>query len=234
MLSYYLPQTSEVHGASHSETIVDGITFAISADNVYKGELLDVTLSVAGTWNSFYGRLLYNETQFDGAIGPLYDGYSWSGTYSIPNLDIGCYNLTFEAWYWPEGGSPWQGPVTASVLVYVMQVKPTATLMWLTPLSKRDSFEAGRTIPIRFSVYDDDTGDFKCDESVTVTVTNEDGDVVFSAGCGKHRNDVRIRESAQYYVVYWKTAGSTPGLYRISVEFEQTNVQSPLLRIWLR
>jgi len=54
MLSYYLPQTSEVHGASHSETIVDGITFAISADNVYKGELLDVTLSVAGTWNSFY------------------------------------------------------------------------------------------------------------------------------------------------------------------------------------
>lgn len=235
MLAYPLTRTTEVHGASDAEPVA-GITFAISADNqVYEGESVAVTLSVTGAWYDFYGFLYYNGTQFNGMIEPVVpDGYGWSGTYYISGLSLGCYNLTFWAKYWPEGWpAGWYGPVTVSVLVYVLEPEPTFTLVWRTPLSNKDLFETGRTIPIRFSVYDD-VGGFKLDETVTVTVTDSDGDVVFHAAYGTHRSDVRIRESGKYYITYWKTAELPSGEYTISIEFEGFFVEPSSLSIWLR
>jgi len=234
MLAYPLTQIADVHGAIVSSTKeVDGIIFAISADSqVYQGKPLNVTLSVTGSWNNFFGYLYYNETKFDDMIIPAPDGYAWSETYSISGLDLGCYNLTFEVWYWPKGWpAGWYGPATVSVLVYVVQPpEPTLILKWLTPISKRNSFEAGSKIPIRFSVHDDKTGDFICDKSVKVVVMNAAGQVFF-AEYGTHGDDVRIRESAEYYIVDWKTP-RTSGLYTISVEFEGIVVDS--LQIELR
>jgi len=233
MLVYPLAQTAEVHGASDTKT-VDGITFAISADsNVLKGDLVAVTLSVKGNWSAFYGYLYYDETTFDSMIGPVYNGYdkTWSGTYYIPDLDIGCYTLTFWAKYWPKDWPfpPWYGPVTVSVQVCVVAPEPTVVLRWLTPVSNRDSFEAGSRIPIRFSVHDD-TGNFIRDESVTVTITDETEQSVFSATYGTGRDEVRIRESAEYYIVSWKTP-QTPGPYTISVEFQEILVESLLIEL---
>jgi len=235
ILAYPFVQTSDVHGeiVSHEVTVYfdnNPITFEISANKeTDEGQSLNVTLSVTGAWNDFYGFLYYNgnlftnETMQLGVIEPeLTDGYEWSGIFSISGLGLGSYILMFECWYWPEGGDDYQDPVTPSITVYVVQAKSIFTFTWLTPLSKKNSFEAGRTIPVRFSVHDD-KGDFKPDTLVTVTVANATWQEVFSYGT--HRHDVRIRESAEYYIVYWKTTGLTPGQYTISVEFEKFNVE---------
>jgi len=245
MLAYPLAQTIEVHGdtVSNSETVyrdTSQITFSISADSeVPEGESLNVMLSVTGAWWAFYGTLTY-DGEIAATIGTRTDPVldegrypaGWSATYSILHLKAGLYDLTFEAYYWWRwfSGGPY-GPVRVRVLAEVVQSKPTLTLRWLTPLSNRDSFETGRTIPIRFTVHDA-TGDFQRDESVTVTVHNATWQEVFSYGT--HRRDVRIRESAEYYIVYWKTIGLTPGPYEISVEFDKFNVDPDSCSIELR
>jgi len=246
MLAYPLAQTAEVHGEIVSNEAwvpvpgTGGITFAISADNnTLEGRTLDVNLSVTGAWNNFYGYLYCDDQLFNGVIIPPYvDHYVWSSTYSISGLGAGWHSFKFEAYYYPEGGPTYQGPVMVSVLAYVLPSptppptppKPTLNLTWLTPLSKHNSFEAGRTIPIRFSIHNNT--DFKPDQSVNVTVTGPGG-YVFSATYGTHRDDVRIRESAEYYIVYWKTPRTT-GSYTISVEFQGFYVDSPSLSISLR
>ena len=231
IIAFPFMRVVEVQGASDTKT-VDGVTFGISADSeIDEGELLTVNLSVTGAWWAFYGNLTYDEIKIIVASpgAPIYDGgvyeTGWNKTYKISNLEPGCHVFTFEARYsnvsWWLG---WRGPVTVSVQACVITLEPTLTLAWLTPLSNRDSFEAGSKIPIRFSV-DDDTGNFIRDESVTVTITNENGQQVFSATYGTGRDEVRIRESAEYYIVSWKTP-RTPGPYTISVRFQGILVES--------
>jgi len=240
VLAYPLAQTAEVHGAIVSNSVeFDQIIFAISADNcTLPAALLNVTLSVTGNWWAFYGNLTYDESLIpirdpDDPNLPIYDNF-WSETYHISGLESGWHSFTFEARYslpWPNIG--WRGPVTVSVLAYFLEPKPTFTLAWRTPLSNKDSFRAGSTIPIRFSVYDD-AGDFKRDESVTVTVTNADRNVVFHAVYGTHKHDVRIRENSKYYIVYWKTTELPSGEYTISVKFGVFFVEPSSRSIWLR
>jgi len=245
-LAYPLVQIAEVQGAAYAETIRDGIKFAISADGevsadgtVFKGQSFNITLSVSGAWSAFHGNLTYDLTRI--SFGPFYDGRygEWNVRYLISDLGLGLHDFTFEAMYCNTTQTGWFGPAMVILTVEVVQPpvppppeKPIYNLKWLSPLSKRDSFKTGSTIPIRFSVHNE-TADFIPDVSVNVTVTDQDGYVVFSASYGTHEKDVRIRESAEYYIVYWKTP-RTPGDFTISVEFQGFYVEPHSLLIELR
>jgi len=172
------------------------------------------------------------DINFDGLHPPprTKDERHFTVTLSTPGNYVLWTNITWRYLL----GSDWYTNFTTKS-IYVSQPPPpaksTLNLTWLTPLSKHDSFEAGRTIPIRFSVHNDTV--FKSDPSVNVTVRGPDG-YVFSATYGTHGNDVRIRESAEYYIVYWKTTGLSRGRYTISIKFDEFNVKPCSLSIELR
>jgi len=107
------------------------------------------------------------------------------------------------------------------------------SIEWLKPTSLDKPFHAGRTIKIGFSVFDKDDN-FKRDESVNVTVTDGSGSKVFTAVYGEGENPVRIKDSTECYVVYWKTEKGMSGPYTITVTFANAQVIAPSETVTIR
>jgi len=107
------------------------------------------------------------------------------------------------------------------------------SIEWLKPTSFDKPFHAGRTIKIGFSVFDKD-GNFKRDESVNITVTDGSDTKVFTAVYGEGENPVRIKDSTECYVVYWKTEKNMSGEYTITVTFANAQVTTPPETVTIR
>jgi len=98
---------------------------------------------------------------------------------------------------------------TLTVTVYDYQ--------WHPPLAETEEFNAGRTLPIKFSLWKD--GSFIRDESVQVTVTDDEGNVVFHAVYGHGDDHVRIDSRGKHYITNWHTDKEMRGEYTITVSF---------------
>ena len=89
---------------------------------------------------------------------------------------------------------------------------------WRPPLKHKDSFKAGQTIPIKFSLSKE--GKFIRDESVQVTVTDDEGNIVFQAYYGQNDDDVRIDDKGHQYITNWHTDKKMRGEFTIWVTFD--------------
>lgn len=90
--------------------------------------------------------------------------------------------------------------------------------VWHPPLRDSETFKSGRTIPIKFSVWQ--FGEFVRDESVQVTVTDSDGEVIFHAIYGEGDDHVRIDDTEGQYITNWYTDKKVTGDFTITVSFE--------------
>jgi len=88
---------------------------------------------------------------------------------------------------------------------------------WHPPMKDKRTFKAGRTIPIKFSLFR--YGQFIRDESVQVTVTDSDGNIVIHAVYGNGDDHVRIDDNDKYYITNWHTDKEMRGEYTITVTF---------------
>ena len=89
---------------------------------------------------------------------------------------------------------------------------------WHPPLKDKRTFHAGRTIPIKFSLFR--FGEFIRDESVQVTVTDNEGNTVFLAVYGNGDGSVRIDAKGSHYITNWHTDKDMRGEYTISISFD--------------
>jgi len=157
---------------------------------------------------------------------------SW--TFAGLSLPPGDYFLWTDVWWSYQGDG--LNTIYSDMLITVEPSAPPGELYsieWLKPTSFDKPFHAGRTIKIGFSVFDSD-GNFKRDESVNVTVTDGSGTKVFTAVYGEGENPVRIKESTERYVVYWKTEKGMSGEYTITVTFANAQVTTPPETVTIR
>jgi len=88
---------------------------------------------------------------------------------------------------------------------------------WHPPLRDKRTFNSGRTIPIKFSLFQ--YGEFTRDESVQVTVTDSDGNIVLHAVYGNGDDHVRIDDKGKHYITNWHTDKEMRGEYTITATF---------------
>lgn len=89
---------------------------------------------------------------------------------------------------------------------------------WYPPLKDGRTFHAGSTIPIKFSLFQ--YGEFIRDESVQVTVTDSEGNIVFHAVYGHGDDHVRIDNQGKHYITNWHTDREMRGEFTIWVSFD--------------
>jgi len=97
-------------------------------------------------------------------------------------------------------------------------------ITFLPPITTMDQFNVkdGRTLPIKFTSQDNDTGDFIYDETVNVTIKNSTGHLITYFNYGTGTDSVRINTKEEQYIVNFHTkdydlnVGET---YEITVTF---------------
>jgi len=103
-------------------------------------------------------------------------------------------------------------------------------ITFLPPITTMDQFNLtnGRTLPIKFTSQDNDTGDFIYDDTVNVTIKNSTGHLITYFTHGKGTDSVRINSEEEQYIVnfhsknYDLNVGET---YVVTVTFgEQDNL----------
>jgi len=181
-------------------------------------------------WFSVLDRSRSNETVYGPESWIL---QTWTSTgakswiFTGLSLPPGDYFLWTDVW-WSYQGSPELNTTYSDMLITIEPSAPPGgsySIEWLKPTSFDKPFHAGRTIKIGFSVFDSD-GNFKRDESVNVTVTDGSGTKVFTAVYGEGENPVRIKDSTECYIVYWKTEKSLSGDYTITVTFADAQAEN--------
>ncbi|CAD6493354.1 MAG: CHAP domain protein [Candidatus Argoarchaeum ethanivorans] len=92
-------------------------------------------------------------------------------------------------------------------------VNDTATTLkiynisFLPPITTPDQFNLtnGRTLPIKFTARDNDTGEFIYDDTVNVTITNPTGHLITYFTNGTGTGSVRINSTEEQYIVNFHT-----------------------------
>lgn len=145
--------------------------------------------------------------------------------------------LTDVHWaYWYANDWKWTVTPDQEQTIYVEPFAPPAeqySIEWLKPISLYKPFKAGSTIKIKFSVIDS-SGDFKRDETVKVAVTDSGGKEVFTAVYGEGANPVRIKDSTECYIAYWKTEKGMSGPYTITVTFTNAIASNAQVTLTIR
>ncbi|MFO8036538.1 MAG: peptidoglycan DD-metalloendopeptidase family protein [Anaerolineales bacterium] len=101
-------------------------------------------------------------------------------------------------------------------------------LTWLSPVVKKDPYHTvpGSTIPVQFSIETQE-GEFVEDDSVSLQVVNQAGEVV----SGPHhvgRNPAKgITIQGKKYHLNVQTRGLEPGLYRVEVYYNAVDPEEP-------
>ena len=150
------------------------------------------------------------------------------------------------------GGDIWKGTITAVEGTHSVNVSAkddedniawnndtsyTATIsdtdsvydiFFLPPITTRNTFNLknGRTLPIKFTVRDNVTGDFIYDDTVNLTITNSKGHLIDYFTNGKGKNNVRINPTEEHYIVNFHTKDYTLNVgkeYTINVIFAEQN-----------
>lgn len=158
---------------------------------------------------------------------------SW--TFTGLSLPAGDYFLWTDVW-WSYQGSGGLNTIYSDMLITIEPSAPPGesySIEWLKPISLGKPFKAGSTIKIEFSVIDS-TGDFKRDETVSVAVTDSSGNPVFTSAYGEGTNPVRIKNSTECYIVYWKTEKDLSGEFTITVTFDSAEATNPKETVTLR
>ncbi|CAD6494021.1 MAG: Periplasmic copper-binding protein (NosD) [Candidatus Argoarchaeum ethanivorans] len=92
-------------------------------------------------------------------------------------------------------------------------VNDTATTLkiynitFLPPITTPDHFNLkyGRTLPIKFTARDNDTGEFIYDNTVNVTITNSTGHLITYFTNGTGTDSIRINSTEEQYIVNFHT-----------------------------
>lgn len=93
---------------------------------------------------------------------------------------------------------------------------------WIQPKTKENfdpNFNAGRTLPVKFTITTPDTTDFVHDETIEVNIYDSAGVNVFSAAYGKGSTSVRIDDTDNQYIVNWHTEKTYTGDYCVVASF---------------
>jgi len=101
-------------------------------------------------------------------------------------------------------------------------------ITFLPPITTMDHFNLtyGRTLPIKFTARDNDTGEFIYDDTVNVTLTNSTGHLIVFFTNGTGTDSVRINSTEEQYIVNFHTkdydlnVGET---YMIRVTFSEAD-----------
>jgi len=166
----------------------------------------------------YYPKTKMNVT-FTGIVVQSEGNYTlWTSVRWKHKTDLNFMTIYVESWIYVA-------PPTVPVELYSIE--------WLKPISLDKPFKAGRTIKIKFSVLDSNDN-FKRDETVNVTVTDGSGTKVFTAVYSEGENPVRIKDSTECYVVYWKTEKGMSGEYTITVTFANAQVTTPPETVTIR
>jgi len=128
---------------------------------------------------------------------------SVSGT--LTPSTIGAYVLSATAT--SAGGTGTAGPCEVDV---------NYNFMWLPPISLGKTSKGGSTMPIKFTISDND-GNFITDESVEVVV-KEGANTLLDAFFGQGSSNVRISQTDMQYIVNFQAASGTHN-YDVSVYF---------------
>ena len=80
-------------------------------------------------------------------------------------------------------------------------------ITFLPPITTMDHFNLtnGRTLPIKFTARDNDTGEFIYDDTVNVTITNSTGPLIAFFTNGTGTDSVRINSTKEQYIVNFHT-----------------------------
>jgi len=140
----------------------------------------------------------------------------------VTNVTANGVELTFQV------GNIWNGTITAIVGTHIVNVSATdaagnvgwnnstsytaeATdlynIIFHPPITTMNQFnlKSGRTLPIKFTTQDDDTGEFIYDETVNVTITNSIGHLITDFTYGTGTDSVRINIIEKQYIVNFHT-----------------------------
>jgi len=141
---------------------------------------------------------------------------------AVTNVTANGVELTFQI------GNIWNGTITAIVGTHIVNVSATdaagnvgwnnstsytaeATdlynIIFHPPITTMNQFnlKSGRTLPIKFTTQDDDTGEFIYDETVNVTITNSTGHLITDFTYGTGTDSVRINIIEKQYIVNFHT-----------------------------
>ena len=145
----------------------------------------------------------------------------------------------------PAGGNNWTGTITALEGTHIVNVSASdaeGNIVWnnltsyfaakqhlyhisfLPPITTVDQFNLinGRTLPIKFTSQDNDTGDFIYDDTVNVTIKNSTGHLITYFTYGTGTDSVRINTIEEQYIVNFHTrnyALNVGETYAITVTF---------------
>jgi parallel beta-helix repeat protein len=97
-------------------------------------------------------------------------------------------------------------------------------ITFLPPITTMDQFNLtnGRTLPIKFTSQDNDTGDFIYDDTVNVTIKNSTGHLITYFTYGTGTDSVRINTTEEQYIVNFHTRNyglNVEETYAITVTF---------------
>jgi len=101
-------------------------------------------------------------------------------------------------------------------------------ISFLPPITTMDKFNLknGRTLPIKFTARDDDTGEFIYDDTVNVTITNSTGHLIAFFTNGTGTDSVRINSIKEQYIVNFHTKNydlNVGDTYTIHVTFGEAD-----------
>ena len=143
-------------------------------------------------------------------------GTSYSGTYEL-SRPAGVYTYTFVFSERSVGHDWYDLAVEASVDVEAAG-GVVCGAEWLPPLG--NSGRAGRTVPLKFTAYYCENGEFYRDEDIIVEVEDSSGTLVESwSSAPNPHTGVEIKDAARRYHINWDTRKSHSGDYRITVRF---------------
>ena len=95
----------------------------------------------------------------------------------------------------------------------------------------KEHFNAGRTLPVKFSIADPRTGDFVHDETVNVEIFDSTGTSVFNAVHGEGSHNVRIDDTDNLYIVNWHTEKTYSGDYVILLSFSNSFITAGVVTL---
>ena len=169
---------------------------------------------------------------FDGSYPRTKGEYDFLGVV-VPSS--GTYILWTDVTWRDQHSGNWHTDIATESIYVAPAPTPVQSysVEWLKPISLGKPFKAGSTIKIKFSVFDSNSY-FRHDESVRVTVTDRSGSEVFTAVYSEGENPVRIKDSTECYVVYWKTEKGMSGEYTITVTFANAQVTTPPETVTIR
>ena len=214
---------SEADGSSDTVTKVDYITVT----NVNQPPTSDPNgpyTDTEGVSVTFDGS---GSSDPDGSI----DSYDWdfgdgnTGTGVNPvhaYTQDGTYTVTLEVT--DNDGATDTDTTTATI----SDTDSVYDIFFLPPITTRNTFNLknGRTLPIKFTVRDNVTGDFIYDDTVNLTITNSTGHLIDYFTNGKGTNNIRINPTEEHYIVNFHTKDYTLNVgekYTIKVIFGNPN-----------